>query len=218
RGGRRRPGRVPPGRARRRPARGAVQRPGPGDAAGRDPGPPAPAAGPRRARTAPRPGRPALAGRPAGRREGRRSRGPDRHPPRRPGHRGRGPGPASARRRTHRRRHPRRGPRRCRRLNRPSPTPYRPTRPRPPPSPPPPPRVLCAAGPALVAHHLLALQAKARDALWRGPVTVPAPAVAWLMPLPIDRARLLRPRYRISAVAAGLLGAAVGAIEALVLA
>ena len=79
-------------------------------------------------------------------------------------------------------------------------------------------RVLDAAGPALVALHLLALLAMARDALWRGPVTVPAPAVAWLMPLPIDRARLLRPRYRISAVAAGLLGAAVGAIEALVLA
>jgi hypothetical protein len=78
-------------------------------------------------------------------------------------------------------------------------------------------RTLAAAGPALVAVHLLAVLAVARDALWRGPVTLSAPTVAWLLPLPIDRGRLVRPRFRVAIGAAVLVGAAVGVVEALVL-
>ena len=50
--------------------------------------------------------------------------------------------------------------------------------------------VLLALGLALVA---------ARDALWRGPVLVPGPDVAWLLGQPVDRARVLRPDFRLSA-------------------
>ena len=65
-----------------------------------------------------------------------------------------------------------------------------------------------AAPPALVALVLLGMLAVARDALWRGPVTLPVPAASWLLPLPIDRGRLLRPRLRTQL----LLGVGVGAI------
>lgn len=78
-------------------------------------------------------------------------------------------------------------------------------------------RALAAAGPALVAVHLLALLAVARDALWRGPVTLSTPTVAWLLPLPIDRGRLVRPRFRVSVGVTVLAGVAVGVVEALVL-
>jgi hypothetical protein len=78
-------------------------------------------------------------------------------------------------------------------------------------------RILVAAAPALVAVHLLALLAVCRDATWRGPVTLSQPAISWLLPLPIDRGRLVRPRFRISLVAAVLGGAVLGVLEALVL-
>ncbi|GAA3519847.1 DUF6297 family protein [Actinocatenispora rupis] len=70
-----------------------------------------------------------------------------------------------------------------------------------------------AAPPALIALTLLLFVAVLRDALWRGPVTVPVPAASWLLPLPIDRGRILRPRLRnqlvIGAVGGAVLGVAV---------
>ncbi|MEU7109728.1 hypothetical protein ABZ951_32490 [Streptomyces sp. NPDC046215] len=41
--------------------------------------------------------------------------------------------------------------------------------------------------------------AAARDALWRGPVVVPGPAVGWLLAQPVRRAAVLRPWFRLSA-------------------
>ncbi|ARZ70276.1 hypothetical protein SMD11_4682 [Streptomyces albireticuli] len=55
----------------------------------------------------------------------------------------------------------------------------------------------------------------ARDALWRGPVVVPAPSVGWLLAQPVRRERVLRPWFRLSAglaVVPGLLVAAGGAV------
>ncbi len=78
-------------------------------------------------------------------------------------------------------------------------------------------RGLLAAAPALVAVHLVALLALSRDATWRGPVTLSPPAVSWLLPMPIDRGKLVRPRFRLSAMTTVLGGAAAGVLEALVL-
>ncbi|WP_327393257.1 hypothetical protein OG533_32825 [Streptomyces sp. NBC_01186] len=66
---------------------------------------------------------------------------------------------------------------------------------------------------ALVLLALALALAAARDALWRGPVIVPRPDVAWLLGQPVDRARVLRPAFRLTAslaLAAGVLCAAVG--------
>ncbi|MFI1800010.1 hypothetical protein ACH427_22000 [Streptomyces sp. NPDC020379] len=57
--------------------------------------------------------------------------------------------------------------------------------------------------------------AAARDALWRGPVVVPGPAVGWLLAQPVRRARVLRPWFWLSAglaVVPGLLLALAGAV------
>jgi hypothetical protein len=84
--------------------------------------------------------------------------------------------------------------------------------------PPPPtaqtPHVLHAAPYALTALAMLLLLVLARDALWRGPVTLQQPAVDWLLDTPVDRGRLLRPRFRMSAAVAVLAGAAVGIVPA----
>jgi Family of unknown function (DUF6297) len=84
--------------------------------------------------------------------------------------------------------------------------------------PPPPsaqaPRILHAAPPGLAALALLVLLLLLRDALWRGPVTLPQVTVDWLLDTPVDRGRLLRPRFRISAVATVAAGAAVGIVPA----
>jgi hypothetical protein len=84
--------------------------------------------------------------------------------------------------------------------------------------PPPPtaqtPHVLHAEPYGLAALALLLLLAGVRDALWRGPVTLQQPAVDWLLDTPVDRGRLLRPRFRMSAAAATLAGAAVGIVPA----
>jgi Family of unknown function (DUF6297) len=84
--------------------------------------------------------------------------------------------------------------------------------------PPPPsaqaPRILHAAPPALAALALLVLLLLLRDALWRGPVTLPQVTVDWLLDTPVDRGRLLRPRFRISAAATVAAGAAVGIVPA----
>lgn len=74
-----------------------------------------------------------------------------------------------------------------------------------------------AAPPALIGLVLLAYLAVLRDALWRGPVTLPAPAASWLLPMPIDRGRLLRPRLRGQLVIAAFAGAVLGAAVAVVL-
>ncbi|SHK58853.1 DUF6297 family protein [Actinacidiphila paucisporea] len=78
-------------------------------------------------------------------------------------------------------------------------------------------RDLRAAMPPLFA--LLALGTAvlaARDALWRGPVVVPGPAVGWLLAQPVRRGKVLRPWFWLSAglalvvgVPAGVAGAAI---------
>jgi hypothetical protein len=75
-------------------------------------------------------------------------------------------------------------------------------------------RVLHAAPAGLTALALLVLLLLVRDALWRGPVTVPGATVDWLLGTPVDRRRLLRPRFRLSAAGAVLAGAAVGIVPA----
>jgi hypothetical protein len=76
------------------------------------------------------------------------------------------------------------------------------------------PHVLHAAPYGLAALALLLLLVLVRDALWRGPVTLPPPTVDWLLDTPVDRGRLLRPRFRMSAAVATLAGAAVGIVPA----
>ena len=80
--------------------------------------------------------------------------------------------------------------------------------------PPPPtaaaPRLLHAAPGVLAAAGLLLLLAVARDARWRGPVTVPQATADWLLGTPVGRRPLLRPRFRRSAAAAIAAGAAAG--------
>jgi Family of unknown function (DUF6297) len=76
------------------------------------------------------------------------------------------------------------------------------------------PHVLHAAPAALAALSLLLLLVLLRDALWRGPVTLPRAAVDWLLGTPVDRGVLLRPRFRRSAALAILGGAAVGIVPA----
>jgi hypothetical protein len=74
--------------------------------------------------------------------------------------------------------------------------------------------MLHAAPGLLAAAALLLLLILARDALWRGPVTVPQAAADWLLGTPVDRRRLLRPRFRLSAAAAIVAGAAAGIVPA----
>lgn len=53
----------------------------------------------------------------------------------------------------------------------------------------------------------------ARDALWRGPVVLPAPQVGWLLTQPVRRAAVLRPWFRLSAGLA-LVPAVLGGVAA----
>ena len=76
------------------------------------------------------------------------------------------------------------------------------------------PHVLHGAPYGLAALALLLLLVLVRDALWRGPVTLQQPAVDWLLDTPVDRGRLLRPRFRMSAAVATLAGVAVGIVPA----
>ena len=84
--------------------------------------------------------------------------------------------------------------------------------------PPPPtaaaPQLLHAAPAALTALVLLVFLVLVRDALWRGPVTVPQATADWLLGTPVDRRRLLRPRFRGSAAGAVLVGAVAGIVPA----
>ncbi len=76
------------------------------------------------------------------------------------------------------------------------------------------PRLLHAAPAALTAVALLVFLVLLRDALWRGPVTVPQATADWLLGTPVARRRLLRPRFRGSAAGALLVGAAAGIVPA----
>jgi len=76
------------------------------------------------------------------------------------------------------------------------------------------PRLLHAGPAALTAVMLLVFLVLVRDALWRGPVTVPQATADWLLPTPVSRRRLLRPRFRGSAVGALLVGAVAGIVPA----
>ncbi|MDX6338845.1 MAG: hypothetical protein QOG05_6185, partial [Streptosporangiaceae bacterium] len=76
------------------------------------------------------------------------------------------------------------------------------------------PRLLHAAPAALAALALLVFLVLLRDALWRGPVTVPQATADWMLGTPVDRGRLLRPRFRGSAAGALLVGAAAGIVPA----
>jgi hypothetical protein len=75
-------------------------------------------------------------------------------------------------------------------------------------------RVLHAAPAGLAALALIVLVVLLRDALWRGPVTLPQVTVDWVLGTPVDRGRLLRPRFRVSAAVAVLAGAVVGIVPA----
>ncbi|WP_202235510.1 hypothetical protein [Actinacidiphila reveromycinica] len=70
--------------------------------------------------------------------------------------------------------------------------------------------------PALfTALGLLLSLVAARDALWRGPVVLPGPAVGWLLAQPVRRAAVLRPWFRLSAglsLVPGVLGGLAGAV------
>ncbi|MBZ4324302.1 DUF6297 family protein, partial [Streptomyces sp. SCA2-4] len=60
-----------------------------------------------------------------------------------------------------------------------------------------------------------ALHALVRSAVWRGPVLVDLPTVRWALPLPVDRGRLLLPRFAKAAGLAAAVGAAAGAVVGL---
>ena len=74
------------------------------------------------------------------------------------------------------------------------------------------PHVLAALPFGLTALALLAVMAVLRDGLWRGPVTLRPEAADWLLGTPVDRRRLLRPRFWRSAVTAAVVGLAVGIV------
>ncbi|MFF7729950.1 hypothetical protein [Streptomyces sp. NPDC008001] len=72
--------------------------------------------------------------------------------------------------------------------------------------------------PALFAFLTAALALlAARDALWRGPVVVPAPSVGWLLAQPVRRAAVLRPWFWVSAAASTAGALAVAGAAAVVL-
>ncbi|MHB1614571.1 MAG: DUF6297 family protein [Actinomycetes bacterium] len=78
-------------------------------------------------------------------------------------------------------------------------------------------RVLAALPLVLAGIGLVLLDLGVRQAGWRGPVALPAPAVDWLLPLPIARARLLRPQLRRNLVATAVAAGVLGVVGALVL-
>ena len=87
-----------------------------------------------------------------------------------------------------------------------------------PPPPTPDTAALLRAAPAgLCALALLLLAGLLWDARWRGPVNVSPPTADWLLDTPVDRGRLLRPRYRRSAATNTLAGAVAGVVPAALL-
>jgi Family of unknown function (DUF6297) len=75
-------------------------------------------------------------------------------------------------------------------------------------------RLMNAAPAALTALALLVFLVLLRDALWRGPATVPQATADWLLGTPVSRRRLLRPRFRWAAAGAVLVGAVAGIVPA----
>ncbi len=72
--------------------------------------------------------------------------------------------------------------------------------------------------PAVFTALTLALALlSARDALWRGPVVLPGPAVGWLLAQPVRRAAVLRPWLRLSALLSVLPGVLAGLAGAVLL-
>jgi hypothetical protein len=78
-------------------------------------------------------------------------------------------------------------------------------------------RLLAAMPACLSALVLIALVALARQATWRGPVVLSSADADWMLPLPVSRARMLRPRLRSSLVAGLILAVLAGSVAALVL-
>ncbi len=76
------------------------------------------------------------------------------------------------------------------------------------------PSLMNGAPAALTALALLVFLVLLRDALWRGPVTVPQATADWLLGTPVSRRRLLRPRFRWAAAGALLVGAVAGIVPA----
>ncbi|HUA42573.1 MAG TPA: hypothetical protein VMA32_13450 [Streptosporangiaceae bacterium] len=74
------------------------------------------------------------------------------------------------------------------------------------------PMLLRATPAGLAALALLVLVFVLWDARWRGPVVIAQPTADWLLDTPIRRDRLLRPRYRASALRFMLAGAAAGLV------
>jgi Family of unknown function (DUF6297) len=74
------------------------------------------------------------------------------------------------------------------------------------------PMLLRAAPAGLAALALLLVLSLLWDARWRGPVTVARPTADWLLGTPVRRDRLLRPRYRVSALTSMIAGAGLGLV------
>jgi hypothetical protein len=87
--------------------------------------------------------------------------------------------------------------------------------------PPPPiaetPALLRATPAGLSALAFLLLALLLWDARWRGPVNISPPTADWLLDTPVDRGRLLRPRYLRSAVTNTLVGGVAGLVPAALL-
>ncbi|MGZ8764456.1 MAG: DUF6297 family protein [Acidimicrobiia bacterium] len=71
--------------------------------------------------------------------------------------------------------------------------------------------------PALAGLVLVALGVFVRNARWRGPVVLGAADVGWLLPLPLDRGRVLRPRLFVTAGVTAIAGGILGLLGAAVL-
>jgi hypothetical protein len=72
--------------------------------------------------------------------------------------------------------------------------------------------ILAALPAGLTAGAFLVILLLAADAVWRGPVVLDHATVGWLLPAPITRARLTRPRFRRTLTINALLGALAGGV------
>lgn len=73
-------------------------------------------------------------------------------------------------------------------------------------------RALAGLPPVLAVLLAGVLLVSTRAACWRGPVLLSEPAVGWLLPQPLSRARLLLPALRRTALITGAGGAVLGAV------
>ena len=70
---------------------------------------------------------------------------------------------------------------------------------------------------SLSALTLLVVVSLARQAMWRGPVVLVAADADWLLPLPLSRTTLLRPKFDASVVSGAILAGLAGVVASLVL-